>query len=94
MLTYEYWNLDGNKVISNYHYCPDYDLDIFFDVLPRKWSFVSFTLPSDSSSSTEEESQSETSSDGSSSSEEEQVFLPPTSSTDALEMILLNLFDF
>ena len=24
MLTYEFWSLDGNLVVSNYHYCPDY----------------------------------------------------------------------
>jgi len=24
MLTFEYWSLDANWVVSNYHYCPDY----------------------------------------------------------------------
>ena len=35
MLTYEFWSLDGNMVVFNYHYCPDYELDIFLDILPR-----------------------------------------------------------
>ena len=94
MLTFEYWSLDSNQVVSNYHYCPDYDLDVFFDILPRQWLYLTFTLPtdsSDSSSSTEEDSQSETSL---SSDEEELIFLPPISSTNVPELILLNLFDF
>ena len=93
MLTFEYWSLDGNQVVSNYHYCPDYDLDLFLDILPRKWSYLTFTVPMDSldsSSSTEEDTQSESSS----SSSEETIFLPSTSSTDVPELILLNLFDF
>jgi len=93
MLTYEFWSLDGNWVVSNYHYCPDYDLDIFLDILPRKWLYSTFTLPmdsSDASSSTEEDTTSETSS----SSDEEEIFLPASTSTDVPELILLNLFDF
>jgi len=91
MLTFEYWSLDGNKVASNYHYCPDYDLDIFLDSLPRNWLYSNFTIPmdsSDSSSSTEEDTQSEAS------SEEEVIFLPPSNVTAVPELILLNLFDF
>jgi len=93
MLTYEYWSLDGNKVVFNYHYCPDYELDIFLDFLPRQWSYLTFTLPTDSSdasSSTKEDTTSETSS----SSDEEEIFLPASTSTDVPELILLNLFDF
>jgi len=93
MLTYEFWSLDGNLVVSNYHYCPDYELDIFLDVLPRQWSYSTFTIPTDSSdtsSSTEED----TTSESSSSSDEEEIFLPTSTSTDVPELILLNLFDF
>jgi len=92
MLTFEYWSLDGNQVVSNHYYCPDYDLDLFLDILPRKRPYSTFTVPmdsSDSSSSTEEDTQSE-----SSSSSKETIFLPSTSSTDVPELILLNLFDF
>ena len=93
MLTYEYWSLDGNKVVFNYHYCPDYELDILLDILPRQWLYMTFTLPTDSSdasSSTEEDTTSETSS----SSDEEEIFLPSSTSTDVPELTLLNLFDF
>ena len=93
MLTFEYWSLDGNQVVSNYHYCPDYELDIFLDILPRQWSSSTFYIPtdsSDSSSSTDEEIQSESSS----SSDEEEIFLPSSTSTDVPELIVLNLFDF
>jgi len=93
MLTYKYWCLDGNKVVFNYHYCPDYTLDIFLDILPRQWSYSTFMLPmdsSDASSSTEEDTTSETSS----SSDEEEIFLTASTSTDVPELILLNLFDF
>jgi len=75
MLTYEFWSLDGNKVVSNYHYCPDYTLDIFLDFLPRQWSYLTFMLPMDSldaSSSTEEDTTSGTSS----SSDEKESFFP------------------
>jgi len=37
VLTFEYWSLDSNQIVSNYHYCPDYKLDIFLDILPRQW---------------------------------------------------------
>jgi len=93
MLTFEYWSLDANWVVSNYHYCPDYELDVFLDILPRQWLNSTFMIPmdsSDSSFSTEEDSQSETSS----SSDEEEIFLPSSTSTDVPELILLNLFDF
>jgi len=93
MLTYQFWSLDGNMVVSNYHYCPDYKLNIFLDILPRQWSHSTFTIPTDSSdasSSTEEDTTSETSS----SSDEEEIFLPASISTDVPELILLNLFDF
>ena len=90
MLTFEYWSLDGNQVVSNYHYCPDYTLNVLFDDLPRKWLYSTFTLLSDSSSSTEEETQPESFSY----SEEDLIFLSPTSSTNVPELILLNLFDF
>jgi len=93
MLTYEFWSLDGNLVVSNYHYCPDYDLDIFLDILPRQWSYSTFMIPTDSSdasSSTEGDATSKTSS----SSDEEEIFLPASNSTNVPELILLNLFDF
>jgi len=93
MLTYKFWSLDSNRVVSNYHYCPDYDLDIFLDILPRQWLYSTFTIPTDSSdasSSTEEDTTSETSS----SSDEEEIFLPASTSTDVPELILLNLFAF
>ena len=93
MLTFEYWSLDGNKVVSNYHYCPDYELDVFLDILPRQWSDSTFYIPmdsSDSSSSTDEETQSKSSS----SSDEDKNFLPSSISTDVPELIILNLFDF
>jgi len=93
MLTYKYWSLDSNKVVFNYHYCPDYTLDIFLDILPKQWLYSTFMLPTDSSdasSSTEEDTTSETSS----SSDEEEIFLPSSTSTNVPELILLNLFDF
>jgi len=93
MLTYEFWSLVGNQVVPNYHYCPDYELDIFLDILPRQWSYSTFTVPTDSSdasSSTEED----TTSEASSSSDEEEIFLPASTSTNVPELILLNLFDF
>jgi len=93
ILTYKFWSLDGNRVVSNYHYCPDYELDIFLDFLPRQWSFSTFTIPTDSSdasSSTEEDTTSKTSS----SSDEEEIFLPASNSTNVPELILLDLFDF
>ena len=92
MLTFEYWSLGGDKIVSNYHYCPDYNLDIFLDILPRQWSDTTFYIPTDSSdasSSTEEDTMSETSSD-----EEEVIFLPSSTATNVPELILLNLFDF